>query len=229
MCEFSQRLVAWLDGELPEGEAVEMERHLGECVRCRELLDTYRQVSDVFGAYCNAHGAAALSAKPGRISLRSARTVSGAAAIAAIVAAFFLLTARLRQSPVRTPAGIGSAAGARQPVQTAQEKPAGPLAAPVVAPVSGRQRLERSTLAEHIIHAAPDRRLEGPRPEEDADSLAGAPAVEIAIPADAIFPPGAVPAGVSFTADVTIATDGSAEQIRLRPQLTEFERKGAQR
>ena len=29
MCEFSQRLVAWLDGELPEGEAAKIERHLG--------------------------------------------------------------------------------------------------------------------------------------------------------------------------------------------------------
>ena len=31
MCEFSERLIAWLDGELPEGEAAKMERHLGEC------------------------------------------------------------------------------------------------------------------------------------------------------------------------------------------------------
>ena len=75
----------------------------------------------------------------------------------------------------------------------------------------------------------PDRQIEAPPPQEDTNSLPGAPAVEIAIPADAIFPPGAVPAGVSFTADVTMASDGSAEQIRLRPQLTEFEMRGNQR
>jgi hypothetical protein len=49
--------------------------------------------------------------------------------------------------------------------------------------------------------------------------------VEIAIPADAIFPPGAVPEGFSFAADVTIAPDGSAQQIGLRLQLAEFERR----
>ena len=37
--------------------------------------------------------------------------------------------------------------------------------------------------------------------------------------------PGAVPEGVGFTADVMIAPDGSAQQVRLHPQLTEFERR----
>jgi len=60
---------------------------------------------------------------------------------------------------------------------------------------------------------------------EDSEWLEPEPAVEIAIPADAIFPPGAIPENVGFTADVTIAPDGSAQQIRLRPQFTEFERR----
>jgi hypothetical protein len=63
------------------------------------------------------------------------------------------------------------------------------------------------------------------RQNEDTNLPVSEPAVEIAIPADAIFPPGAVPEGVGFTADVTIAPDGSARQVRLRPQLTEFERR----
>jgi anti-sigma factor RsiW len=54
------------------------------------------------------------------------------------------------------------------------------------------------------------------------------PAIEIAIPAESMFPPGAVPEGVNFTADLSIATDGSAQQIRLRPRLIRFERRATQ-
>jgi anti-sigma factor RsiW len=41
-------------------------------------------------------------------------------------------------------------------------------------------------------------------------------AVQIAIPADAMFPPGAVPKGLNFIAELSIAPDGSVKQIRLR-------------
>jgi len=44
--------------------------------------------------------------------------------------------------------------------------------------------------------------------------LAGA--VEIAIPAEAMFPPGAMPRGINFIADLRIAPDGSVQQVRLR-------------
>lgn len=44
-----------------------------------------------------------------------------------------------------------------------------------------------------------------------------APAIEIAFPAEALFPPGAVPQGFGFVADVSISADGSAQQLRLRP------------
>jgi hypothetical protein len=41
-------------------------------------------------------------------------------------------------------------------------------------------------------------------------------AIQIAIPAEAMFPPGAMPAGVNFIADLRIAPDGSVQQVRLR-------------
>jgi hypothetical protein len=41
------------------------------------------------------------------------------------------------------------------------------------------------------------------------------PAVQIAIPADAMFPPGAVPEGVTYIANVSL-TDGSVQGIRLQ-------------
>jgi hypothetical protein len=228
MCEFSQGLVAWLDGELAEGQAAKMERHLRECTQCRGQLDAYRQASDAFEAYSSACADVAASAKRGRISMRRpARAVSAAAAIAAMVAAFFLFLPRIGHLRLRTPAEIGSAAGASQPVQMAQEESASRPAG--VPPLRATPHVEKSKGAERISHPVPDRRTEAPRSQENTNLLPGAAAVEIAIPADAIFPPGAVPAGVSFTADVTMASDGSAEQIRLRPQLTEFEMRGNQR
>lgn len=41
-------------------------------------------------------------------------------------------------------------------------------------------------------------------------------AVQIAIPAEAMFPPGAMPNGMNFIAELSIAPDGSVKQVRLR-------------
>src|SRR5258708_2841996 len=41
-------------------------------------------------------------------------------------------------------------------------------------------------------------------------------AVEIAIPAEAMFPPGAMPKGLNFIAELSIAADGSVKQVRMR-------------
>jgi anti-sigma factor RsiW len=41
-------------------------------------------------------------------------------------------------------------------------------------------------------------------------------AVQIAIPADAVFPPGAMPKGMNFIAELSIAPDGSIQEVRLR-------------
>jgi len=42
------------------------------------------------------------------------------------------------------------------------------------------------------------------------------PAIQIAIPGDAMFPPGAVPEGVNFVANLSLA-DGSVQGLRLQP------------
>jgi len=41
-------------------------------------------------------------------------------------------------------------------------------------------------------------------------------AVQIAIPAEAMFPPGVMPKGMNFIAELSIAPDGSVSQVRLR-------------
>jgi hypothetical protein len=114
MCDFSGRLIAWSDRELPEMEAADVERHVHTCAECQGRLHAYQKVSRTFDAYCDA-------------------------AVAS------------------------------------QIRPKG------------------------------------------SNWLPAAPALEIAIPAEAMFPPGAVPEGVSFTADLTIGADGSAQRVRLLP------------
>jgi hypothetical protein len=58
---------------------------------------------------------------------------------------------------------------------------------------------------------------------QSADWEAEEPAIQVAIPAEAMFPPGAVPEGMNFVADVSIGADGRVEQLRLRP--ARFERR----
>lgn len=217
MCDFSGKLMPWLDHELPADDAADVVRHLQLCLECRGRVEAYRQLSGAFDGYCDAYCDEIMALRPRRKLSRRTLTVAGTTALAAAMAALFLLAprARVQLSPVRAPAPVGSAAIVSQPappVQAAQ-------AAPPRASVKALPRLKRSKGAEQIRHAAPQPRAQA------TNWLPPEPAVEIAIPADAIFPPGAVPEGVSFTADVTIAPDGSAQQIRLRPQLTEFERR----
>jgi len=43
------------------------------------------------------------------------------------------------------------------------------------------------------------------------------PTIEIVIPADALFPPGTLPEGAGFVADLRLAADGSPASVALRP------------
>jgi len=43
------------------------------------------------------------------------------------------------------------------------------------------------------------------------------PVLQIAIPVEAMFPPGAVPEGITFVAEVSMAADGSVQGLRLQP------------
>ena len=210
MCEFSGKLIAWLDGELPAEDAMGVERHLEFCIECRSRVEAYRQVTTAFEQYCDAYGDAAMASAPSRKLRRHVLTVWEAMALAAAaIAALFLFVARahVQLLPVGAPA----------PLVGTSAVPRSNLAA------------DRRQGAEPMNISAEQTGQAGASPQTyDANGLAAEPAVEIAIPADAILPPGAVPEGVSFAADVTIAPDGSAQQIRLRPQLTEYERRSNQ-
>ncbi len=60
------------------------------------------------------------------------------------------------------------------------------------------------------------RHLIAPRNTAGANWVSDEPAIRIAIPAEAMFPPGAVPEGTVFIADVRMAADGSVQGLRLQ-------------
>jgi anti-sigma factor RsiW len=213
MCDFAERLTAWVDKELPDDEAAGVERHLHDCPECRDRVDAYRQVSSAFDRYCDAYCDAVTASKPGSKLTRRLLTISGGVAVAAAVAIFFLLV-RWRVHP-----SVPSAAPEPTIINVAKAPPPAHPAPPAPVVIRPVARTERRKGAEQVKQAVAQRQ------SEDTGWPASEPAVEIAIPADAFFPPGAVPEGVGFTADVTFAPDGSAQQVRLRPQLTEFERR----
>ena len=214
MCDFAEKLMAWLDQELPNDDAATVEWHLQVCPECRDRVEAYRRVSGAFDRYCDAYCDALPAPNPSRRVTHPVLTISEGVALAAAVAMFFLLLPRWRVQPAAPGAApIPSVVDAAKALPLAHEAHSAPAE---IRPVAQAKRRKG---AEHVKQAA------APRQSEGTSWLASEPAVEIAIPADAIFPPGAVPEGVGFTADVTIAPDGSAQQVRLHPQLTEFERR----
>lgn len=201
MCDYCRKLVAWLDRELPADEAVEVQLHLRGCVECRDHLARYRQVSNTLKEFCIAVGAT-------ETPRRSRRLVPVFAAVAAAV-----FVAALGISLVRTYLHSLPAAPALavQPVS-----PSGVTPSPAPQMVSATNKpLQR----QHVVR---------PMLPEAQNWMPPAPAIQVAIPADAVFPPGAVPEGVNFTAVVSIGPDGSARQIRFRPLLAGLERRTTQ-
>lgn len=160
MCEYSGRLIAWLDGELPDQEATNVEWHVRQCAECRNAASTYEEVGDAFFAAFEA----GIGVQARHTSWRWP-AVSGAVAVAASIVALIFLT------------------------QPAAEKlsfhPPSPPPAPIAAVHARAHRPHRAT--QTPLHR---------------QWIASEPSIQVALPADALFPPGAVPQGFSFIADV---------------------------
>lgn len=195
-CDCSEKLVAWLDGELPNDEATYVEQHLAACVECRTKVDAYKKVSVALQSYCDA---ATTSGTHQTAPLRVLPYVGAAAAAAAL--AFVLLQShpRMVAPAVQRAPAIPSA------VAVPDAKPASPDRSPRIKPVRVRRSAE-------------------PPQNSQTNSPPAESAVQIAIPAEALFPPGAFPQGVAFVADLSIAPDGSPQRLHLEPQLIQFER-----
>jgi len=182
MCDVQAKLIAWLDRELPKGEASAVELHIEGCGECRRWVTAYGQVSETFDAYCDA----VMARKAPRQVPRWVPVLAGAVVATAVIFLAFPRT-RVEQSLV-------------DPTITAS--------VPVPAPPPAEPALGKMPVHRHYGV---------PRVQEYAAT--GQPmdtAIEIAIPAEAMFPPGAMPNGISFIADVRIAPDGSVRQVHLR-------------
>jgi anti-sigma factor RsiW len=201
MCDVSEKLIAWLDHELPENEAADLGRHLQGCAECRNRLDGYSEVNNAIVAYCDAVMAS-------RVRHGLPRWVPVLSAVAAAVTLLVLfprghVDTRPPQPPVATtsPAVV-------QPTPVQPEERA--VLDPSPAPINRRARTRQVVWPRQG-------RMPSSLPSQNANLVSAEPAIQIAIPAEAMFAPGAVPQGVSFTAELSIAPDGSAQQLRLRP------------
>ena len=67
----------------------------------------------------------------------------------------------------------------------------------------------------HPLAATVQAPAQNPQPAYE-NWMAAGPAIQISIPGDAMFPPGAVPEGISFVAELSVAADGSPERIDLQ-------------
>jgi hypothetical protein len=169
MCEYSVRLVAWLDHELGDEETAKVDRHVGQCAECRQAVAAYEEVSRAFLACYPAPGCEeSAPVQPTRKASRWA--MGGVAAAAAILATIFFTQPRTEAVLIHIPSPPHA------PLMAFETTPA-----PVV-PIRWR-------------------RSPAPRPVQ-TDWIAVEPTVEVALPVEALFPPGAAPPGFSFIADV---------------------------
>jgi hypothetical protein len=180
MCDYSGKLVAWMDHELPDNEAADVEQHVLACAECQRHIGAYEQVSAGFVAYCDA---AVAQKTPSRLQ-HWVPVLSGVAAAA--VLSLVLLRVPVKQIPVRPQEAVAS-------------------------PVSVMETVPRPVKAVHRQRSLP--RMKTP----NASWTPAGPAIQIVIPAEAMFPPGAVPEGINFIAELDIADDGSAQGLRLQP------------
>lgn len=217
MCEFSGKLIAWLDGELASDEAAGVERHVPACAGCRSAIESYKRVSCEFSAYCE-HALEASSTDS-----RMPRWIPAASA-AGVVAAFLVLFLAWPRAATERP-------GPRVPQQVAVATSATfdtPGTVPAsIAPI--RVTHHQHSAATPVQIAKPSANP-GAQPAHSQNTYFATedPVIQIAIPADEMFPPGTVPEGIRFAADLTIAPDGTAESLRLRPRLAGFERRTTQ-
>lgn len=218
MCDFSGNLIALVDRELPESEASDVEQHIAACAECQHRLAVYQQASGAFEAYCETTFAVETRRKLRRRTIAAC----GAGAIAAAIAITVLLMLpreRVTQAPARVTAPQMLDA---PPAPTQANLNVEAAHTPVI-------QIKR---VHHRYVAAPTRAQQTTAAVASQISLGqgvspfpAEPPIEIAIPVDAMFPPGALPPGMSFTADLTIAVDGTVERLGLHPRLAGFERR----
>lgn len=195
-CDRSKQIVAWFDGELSNDDNVYLKQHVAACVECRTEMEACKKISAAVQAYCEASA----TSRTHRTAPLRILPYFGAAAAAAGLALFLL-----QPHPRVLPPAVQPAPAVPLVLVVPDAKPASPARSSHIKPVSVR-------------HSS------GPARGLQPNSPPAASAIEIAIPADALFPPGAAPQGVAFVADLSIAPDGLPLGLHLEPQLIQFKR-----
>jgi anti-sigma factor RsiW len=202
MCDRSNKLVSWLDHELPETEAADVEGHLRDCAECRTCLAAYKRVDQAVDAYCDQ-----VMVKPLDRKLPSWAPVLSGAMAAAVLFLIFRPGHADRLPPHAQGPAAPIAFQASSPAPR-HEKPHPWRAATLVA------RTNRPTIQSD--HAGLPRAAQGPAAGPSLPMASDA-TIQIAIPVDTMFAPGALPEGMNVIAELRLASDGSAQDLRLRP------------
>jgi|SRR6516162_3024416 anti-sigma factor RsiW len=203
MCEYSKRLIAWMDAELAESEAAEVEQHVRACPACGKCVSACEEICREFAAYY----AAFMQTRPVARRQKASGWVPIAASVAAVAA--MLMIAFMTRSAKQVPT-IQQTAAIPSTVETS------PIAHRVPASPSAAEDHYRPYRQQKAIRVGQPRRttkLESTK----AEWAMIEPAIQIAIPAEAMFPPGAVPEGVTYIANVSLGPDGLVQGIRLQP------------
>jgi hypothetical protein len=217
MCEFSEKLIAWLDHELPVEASAALERHVRGCAECRRAAEGYRTLNEAIEAYCET---AILTAPKKRVCMKTRVWRSAYVGTAAAAAAVLLV---LLAKPVERFLWIDSPG----PPAAALNKTSVPSIALEKTPLVQRATMQAPNSVRKPLLAHPSVSVTE-TPKRGENLWPNQAPVYIAIPADALFPPGALPEGVAFVADVNLRPDGSAQRLQLQPQLVGFQRRGAQ-
>jgi len=187
MCDAQLKLVAWLDGEVPTDEAAAIEAHLRECETCQARIVAYKNASEGFNLCCDALFITKAKAK----TLRWVPAIPVAAA-AVLILSFVVFSRRLAAPPSLpevSPVAVSTLSTVPTPV-------------PVPSPALHKP-----------VHRKPSR---PPAPQSVQRWQPAERAVEIAIPAESIFAPGAMPEGMRIIGELRIGPDGSVRQVRFR-------------
>src|SRR5262252_4367673 len=182
MCEFSEKLIAWLDHELPMEACTVFERHVRGCTECRHAAEVYRAVNVNIDAYCET-AIRTVPEKRGWFTARVWRSVFVATAAAAAVVLVVFLAPSIERL-----LSIDALPADEMPV-FALQRTSIPSMALEKTPALARASTEAPTLLRRspLVHRAtpwaePPKRSESLWPNQTP--------VYIAIPADALFPPG---------------------------------------
>jgi hypothetical protein len=221
MCDYSGRLVAWLDREMQADEASEMERHVAACAECRDCAAELDRVSGAFEDYCEALAQTKEEHKAIRVA-----PVFWAAAAVIVLAVIFAYPRGHVASPIQQPSVTAVAKTDSSPSLTLKAAENVPAPSKVDYHAARRHAADRAGQGAASPRPCSGQGCAATKVQgQSANWVAEEPAIQIAIPAEAMFPPGAVPEGVNFAADVSIGADGRVEQLRLRPRPARFERR----